>query len=191
MGQGAEKDSEDAVYVVVVRFVRDHFVLQAQNLAFRAKDVPPQSCLVDLIHTTKLSPQAVDLFVVAPRESCADWGRGEFALQFQVQEPAQRMSKTRMVVKETEEFVLVDGILEFLNADGRGDVCVTACDAGDVFEATFPNNAGRVREAQAVTAPLELVREADDAIVCRAGWLRDNDEWWVSDGLSGHALVAQ
>ena len=55
MGQGAEKDSEDAVYVIVVRFVRDHFVLQAQNLAFRAKDVPPQGCLVDLIYTTKLS----------------------------------------------------------------------------------------------------------------------------------------
>ena len=42
LGQGAEKDCEDAVYVVVVRLVCDQLVLRTKDLAFRAKDVPPQ-----------------------------------------------------------------------------------------------------------------------------------------------------
>ncbi len=120
-----------------------------------------------------------------------NWWRVNVTLQFQVQEPAERVRKTRVVVKKAEEFVLVNGILEFLDVGVLGVTCVSAFDVGDVFYVTFPDNANRVCEAQTKAIPLKLVCEADDTIVSWAGWLRNDNKWWVSDSLGGHALKAR
>ncbi len=101
------------------------------------------------------------------------------------------MCELGVIVEEAKEFILVDGVLEFLTASELGSTGVTALDGREFLEAAFPDRAYRVRETQSKAALLEAVCEANDPIVGRTRWLGDDDERRVSGGLNGHALRAR